>query len=89
MLQCMTHTDSERFRGTRGTVRSKAVYFDIRIISSQLEFKAVLTYLYERNLNNSVSLKKLDSKMSQNRDMDRKVADFSNIFKNFYKIRKK
>ena len=85
MLQCMTHTDSERFRGTRGTVRSKAVYFDIRIISSQLEFKAVLTYLYERNLNNSVSLEKLDLEMSQNRDMDRKVVDFSNILEKLIK----
>ena len=85
MLQCLTHTDSERFRGTRGTVRSKAVYFDIRIISIQLEFKAVLTFLYERNLNNSVSLEKLDLKMSQNRDMDRKVVDFSNILEKLIK----
>ena len=65
--------------------RSKAVYFDIRIISIQLEFKAVLTFLYERNLNNSVSLEKLDLEMSQNRDMDRKVVDFSNILEKLIK----
>ena len=34
---------------------------------------------------NSVSPEKLDLKMSQNRDMDRKVVDFSNILEKLIK----